>query len=251
MRAKNPSSTYIPRVAGLGTASVTCENIYCHSNGGTAYITTVAWGTAYGANRCSQCHGNAPGTGAHTAHAIGIHSDDIFNGSSGKLGNYSSPTVASAHGDETQSTTISCNICHYLTTEFSRNKYNSKCTSCHANDSRDSGRIYSTNAARGLKMHVNGSVELSFAPVQVKSKSQLRPSAFADYTAAGGYWTRNGGATSYKNGPAAYDVSISTLNTGTMWDGGNKRCSNVACHMAKPVDWNAGSLTCEACHSKL
>jgi predicted CxxxxCH...CXXCH cytochrome family protein len=100
-------------------------------------------------------------------------------------------------------------------------------------------------------MHVNGSVELSFAPVQVKSKSQLRPSAFADYTAAGGYWTRNGGATSYKNGPAAYDVSISTLNTGTMWDGGNKRCSNVACHMAKPVDWNAGSLTCEACHSKL
>lgn len=249
MRDLNPSGTYTPRVAGLGTASVTCENIYCHSNGLTAYMTTTAWTSTYGANRCSQCHGNAPGTGAHTAHAVGIHADDIFNGTSGKLGNYSSSLRSSAHGNATQSTTISCNICHYVTTEFTRNKYNSKCSTCHTDDAKEAGRIYATNATRGLKMHVNGAVELAFNPVQIRSKAQLRTASFTDYTAAGGYWTRNG--SNYKNGPAAYDIAISALNTITMWNGGTKTCSNVACHNAKPVTWNAGSLSCEACHSKL
>jgi predicted CxxxxCH...CXXCH cytochrome family protein len=98
-------------------------------------------------------------------------------------------------------------------------------------------------------MHVNGKLDMAFNPISVRSKAQLRTSAFADYTAAGGYWNRNG--SNYKNGAAAYDIAKSALDTTTMWNGGTKTCSNVACHMAKPVTWNAGSLTCEACHSKL
>ncbi|WP_237754300.1 CxxxxCH/CxxCH domain-containing protein [Geobacter sp. OR-1] len=251
MRSKNPSSTYTPTVGGaVGTNSVTCANIYCHSNGSTAYLTTTPWSSTYGADRCGKCHGNAPATGAHTAHAIGIHSDDIFNGTSGKLSNYSSSVRSSAHGNAAQATTISCNICHYVTTEFARNKYNSKCSFCHSDDSKEAGRIYATDTnSRGLKMHVNGKLEMAFNPIQVRSKAQLRTSAFADYTAAGGYWNRNG--SNYKNGPAAYDIAKSALDTTNMWNGGTKTCSNVACHMAKPVTWNAGSLTCEACHSKL
>jgi predicted CxxxxCH...CXXCH cytochrome family protein len=213
-------------------------------------MTTPAWNTQFGADRCSKCHGNAPASGAHSAHAVGIHSNNIFAGGEGKLGNYSSPLISSAHGDEGQSTTIGCNTCHYATTEFARNKYNAKCSACHTGDNRDAGRIYATDTAnRGLKMHVNGRLDLSLAPVQVKSKAQLRPVAFSDFSAAGGYWNRN--ASNYKNGSAAYDIAKSALNTATMWNGGTKTCSNVACHMARPVTWNAGKLTCNACHSRL
>jgi predicted CxxxxCH...CXXCH cytochrome family protein len=251
MRSKNPTSTYTPTIGGaVGTNSVTCANIYCHSNGSTAYTTSSAWSATYGADRCNRCHGNAPATGAHAAHAIGIHSDDIFNGTSGKLSNLSSSVRSSAHGNATQATTISCNICHFVTTEFARNKYNTKCSSCHSDDAKEAGRIYATDTnTRGLKMHVNGKLDMAFNPISVRSKAQLRTSAFADYTAAGGYWNRNG--SNYKNGAAAYDIAKSALDTTTMWNGGTKTCSNVACHMAKPVTWNAGSLTCEACHSKL
>jgi predicted CxxxxCH...CXXCH cytochrome family protein len=251
MRSKNPTSGSTPGLIGVvGTNTVQCANIYCHSDGGTTYTTTPAWNTQFGADRCSKCHGNAPASGAHSAHAVGIHSNNIFAGGEGKLGNYSSPLISSAHGDEGQSTTISCNICHYATTEFARNKYNAKCSACHSVDNRDAGRIYATDTAnRGLKMHVNGRLDLSLAPVQVKSKAQLRPVTFTDYTAAGGYWNRN--ASNYKNGSAAYDIAKSALDTATMWNGGTKTCSNVACHMAKPVTWNAGKLTCNSCHSKL
>ncbi|MBT0664888.1 CxxxxCH/CxxCH domain-containing protein [Geobacter pelophilus] len=251
MRFKNPTAGFTPGLVGsVGSNTVQCANIYCHSDGSTGYTTTAAWNTTYGADRCGNCHGNAPATGAHTKHAIGIHANNIFAGRADKLGNYSSPTISSAHGDDGQSTPISCNICHYATTEFARNKYDARCSACHTGDSRDAGRIYATSTAtRGLKMHVNGSLDIALAPVQVKSKAQIRPASFVDYTAAGGYWNRNAG--NYKNGPAAYDTAKTALSTGTMWNGTTKTCSNIACHMAKPVTWNAGRLGCNACHSKL
>jgi predicted CxxxxCH...CXXCH cytochrome family protein len=251
MRFKNPTAGFTPGLVGsVGTNTVQCANIYCHSDGGTGYTTTAAWNTTYGANRCGNCHGNAPATGAHSKHAVGIHYNNIFAGRADKLGNYSSPTISSAHGDDGQSTPISCNICHYATTEFARNKYDARCSGCHSGDSRDAGRIYATSTAtRGLKMHVNGRLDISLAPVQIKSKAQIRPVSFADYSAAGGYWNRNSG--NYKNGPAAYDTAKTALNTGTMWNGITKTCANIACHMAKPVTWNAGRLACNACHSRL
>jgi predicted CxxxxCH...CXXCH cytochrome family protein len=252
MRSKNPNSTYVPTVIGtVGSNTVQCANIYCHSDGGTSYATTSQWNQTIGVDRCNKCHGNAPATGAHAAHAVGIHYNNIFSGRDGKLGTYSSPTISSAHGDEGQSTTISCNICHYATTEFARNKYNASCSSCHTADSRDAGRIYATDTAnRGLKMHVNGRLDLSLAPIQVKSKAQLRPVAFAVYSAAGGFFDRNGG--NYKNGSAAFDTAKPAFTlSNTMWNGTTKTCSNIACHMAKPVTWSAGKLPCQACHSRL
>jgi predicted CxxxxCH...CXXCH cytochrome family protein len=234
----------VASISSIGNNNGTCANVYCHSDGKGNFITTTAWSTSYSTDRCAKCHGNAPATGAHTAHAIGIHADDIFNGRDGKLGFYSSSVRASAHGASSQATTISCNICHYNTTAYARNKSNSQCSSCHT-EADTTGMPRITN----LMNHVNGAVEVSFAPVNVVSKAQLRPVSFADYTAAGGYWTRSGGGTpNYKNGSAAYDTAKAQLSN-TMWSVGN--CSNIACHMGKTVNWNAGSLNCEACHSRL
>jgi predicted CxxxxCH...CXXCH cytochrome family protein len=228
-------------IGTVGSNSVTCANIYCHSDGKGNYIPTSAWSSTYGADRCSKCHGNAP-AGSHQAHAVGIHNDDVSNLVVGKLAASGAVGVSAGHGDSSQSTTIGCNICHVATTNYARNKYNSACTSCHTGgaDATEAGRI------TALNMHVNGTVDLSFyATTNIKTKAQLRPTSFADYTAAGGYWTR----TTYKTNATSVDTAKLALNN-TMYSGGN--CSNIACHNGKAVNWTTDAgKGCIICHTRL
>ncbi len=241
-------------------STLTCDNVYCHTNGYAANTNwnnvTPAWtGSFANADRCANCHGNSPnvtiaGSPAHTAHVVGIHADDIFSGVIGKLsagtGGTGGNTTAASHGSAVQATTINCNICHNTTVTYARNDRNPSCstTGCHATP---------TNMAQinNRANHVNGRVDVSFQNIAIVSKAQLRSVSFSDYTAAGGYWTRNGGATPhYKDGGLAYDTAKSALNTATMWNSTTDTCSNVACHMGKSVVWNS-TLTCQGCHSKL
>ncbi|KAF0220976.1 MAG: cytochrome C family, partial [Geobacteraceae bacterium] len=264
LRNKNVNITTVGKdVAGSGVktsgATVTCDNVYCHTN---AYATSTNWsnvtpawtGSFANADRCANCHGNSPsvgiaGSAAHAAHVVGIHSDDIFTGTSGKLtagtGGTGGNTTAVGHGSSVQATTINCNICHNATVTYARNDRNPSCsiTGCHAAP---------TNLAQinNRANHVNGKVDVSFQNVQIVSKAQLRKTSFDSYTAAGGYWTRNGGATPhYKDGGLAYDTAKAALNTSTMWNAG--ACSNIACHMGKTVNWNDTTVSCQSCHSKL
>lgn len=249
-------------VAGSGitktAGSLTCKNVYCHTNGYQANMnwtnTTPPWnGSFANADRCANCHGNSPSVGiagspAHVAHVVGIHADDIFKGSAGKLsagrGGTFGNTTSVSHGSATQATTLNCNICHNNTVTYAYNDKNSSCstTSCHAGGVK-------TAQINNRAFHVNGSVDVALNNISVVSKAQLRTASFNDYTAASGYWTRNGGATpNYKNGAAAFDTAKQPLNTSTMWNAGT--CSNIACHNGKQVNWNT-TLSCEGCHSKL
>jgi predicted CxxxxCH...CXXCH cytochrome family protein len=236
--------------------TLTCDNVYCHTNG---YATSTNWsnvtpawtGTFANADRCANCHGNSPSVGiagspAHAAHVVGIHSDDIFTGTTGKLaagrGGAFGNTTSVSHGSSVQATTINCNICHNTTVTYARNDRNSSCstTGCHTTFTK---LAQINNRAN----HVNGKVELAFAGVAVKSKAQLRDSAFADYTAAGGSWTRS----SYKAGAASFDTAKRALSN-TMYSGGN--CSNIACHNGRPVNWTSDvgkGKDCTICHSRL
>ena len=74
-------------------------------------------GTAarYTGDKCAACHGNSPATGAHAAHVVGIHADDIYSGTTGKLATAGAVGTSAGHGDPAQSTTLSCNICHNTT----------------------------------------------------------------------------------------------------------------------------------------
>ncbi len=233
-----------------------CANTYCHSDGSKAIApvsTTISWLSTFaaaGGDRCAKCHGNSPATNAHTAHVIGIHNDDVFDGRSGKLPTSGAKTVNAAHGAGNRATTIDCYICHVSVINVAGNDKNTYCVTCHTGAATvGSAKITS------LQPHVNGVSNVQFANTKIATKSQLRPGSFDSYTAASqGNWTRNRAyktyAATFANNTSAYDVTKLTLTgAGATFVGGN--CSNIACHAGKPVTWNATPLSCEACHTRL
>ena len=160
--------------------------------------------------------------------------------------------VRAGHGDPSQSTTMSCYLCHNSTISGAgtskRNKYsaNNACSTCHT--AADSGEaVYITN----LSSHVNGAINVNFASQVVRSKAQLRQSSFITYTSNAAGWYRTG---TYKTGTPSSDYAKNNLNTGT-FNAGN--CSNMACHPTSyvtPVNWatdNGKASACVMCHSKL
>lgn len=232
-----------------------CANAYCHSNGKGAYLATGAWNTPYTvSNRCTKCHGNSPNDVAHNAHKAGIHNDTLSQKTTnGLIAASGAPGVVSGHGDPAYSTTISCNICHNGTVTTSGNKYKTDCLACHsgtADTATNGGAIYLSN----LRNHVNGSVNVQFAAVTIKTRAQLRPESYGNYTgnATTNGWVRNAG--NYKTGLAAYESSKRVLNAGTAGFAG-ETCSNIVCHNGQGnsnprwvTDRGAG---CLLCHSKL
>ena len=243
LKAKNLTSAAYNAAAGV------CSGVYCHSNGQATptYAATPAWvGGTLGSDKCAACHGNSPTSGAHAAHTVGLHYDDIYNGVFGKYSAAAAVGKPAGHGDPSQSTTLSCNICHNSTVSVAYNDKNIACASCH-NGTRAAlkGNAAVTNRA----LHVNGARDLSFwTGGAIRSKAQLRDSVFSDYTAGGGFWTRNGG---YKTGAASYDSARSPLNS-SMYSAGS--CSNIACHNGRTVSWTADvgkGQDCVICHSRL
>jgi predicted CxxxxCH...CXXCH cytochrome family protein len=247
LKAKNAATAAVTVVTA--GSNVTCFGVYCHSNGQATptFATAPNWyGGALTGDKCAACHGNSPTSGAHTAHAVGIHYDDIYSGTTGKLAAAAAVGTSAGHGDPAQSTTLSCNICHNTTISVAYNDKNATCStaSCHDVAPRLKGNAVITNRA----LHVNGKTDLAFyTTAAVKSKAQLRADTFANYTAAGGFWTR----TTYKAGAASVDTAKTVLNN-TMYSAGN--CSNIACHMGKTVNWTSDvgkAKDCTICHSKL
>ncbi|HEY6872933.1 MAG TPA: CxxxxCH/CxxCH domain-containing protein, partial [Geobacteraceae bacterium] len=244
LKMKNYSAALIGTVRTGG--NVQCAGVYCHSDGRGGKNTTPLWNQTFaglGVDRCAQCHGNSPTSGAHAAHVVGIHYKDVFNGYSSKVPQTANTTVASSHGDPNQSTTLNCNVCHADTVTYARNSQNTACVSCHNGDGA-TGLAQIGNLAK----HVNGTVDIALTNVTLtKSKAQLRPVNFADYTAAGGFWSRNGG--NFKNGAAAFD-SAKTLSGAPSYDKPSTTCSNINCHMGNPVNWK-NKLECSDCHKVL
>ncbi len=235
-----PTATYIG-------GSKTCANVYCHGSGiGTPAKTTIGWALTFTGDRCAHCHDNSPSTGAHQSHKIGIHSDNIFNGTSGFL-KYSS-VGSVAHGIATQATTISCNICHASTVATGYNKASNSCSTvaCHGGDL--AARVALLDAPDGFKFHVNGKVDVSLKPIKIVSKAQIRDSSFTSYS---GLWTR----TTYKQGAGSFDTAKTALSN-TMWTAGAPglgSCANISCHnlrVGQSVTWNQ-TLQCVDCHSQL
>jgi predicted CxxxxCH...CXXCH cytochrome family protein len=248
MKSKTPSGATYTGTFSLTGSNVRCANVYCHSNGKNGFGNTSTWRYAYKpADRCTMCHGNAPSTGAHAQHAVGIHYDDISRLSFGKFSAAGITTKSAGHGDPLQSTTISCNTCHYGTTTFARNKYNSACSTstCHGNNNGSNTDALGAARITALNKHVNGTVEFLFYTSALRTKAQVRTASFPSYTAAG--WTRS----TYKVGVTSTDTSKKKLNSAT-YSGGN--CSNVACHNGNTINWTTtvpANQKCVNCHDRL
>jgi len=229
--------------AAYNSVTKTCTGVYCHSNGtaaSAATATTPAWGQTFanvGGDPCAKCHANSPtGTAAHGAHAVGIHYDNVYTGTIGTA--LAGSGAANAHGNATTSTTINCNTCHYNTVQKARNKNNTLCAACHSGDAASTTL---TGADLDKRHHiVNGTPEVSFAPGTVLSKAQLRDN-ITSVAELNNNWTRTNG---YKSAISS-DVSKATPT----YSSGS--CSSVSCHNGNAVSWNAGSLSCKACHTTL
>ncbi|WP_054692753.1 CxxxxCH/CxxCH domain c-type cytochrome [Geotalea toluenoxydans] len=240
-------------VGALMNGDKSCDLVYCHSDGKNAMVAgptgnghAPVWTTTFavlGGDRCTKCHGNSPQTAAHNAHQVGIHYDNIYNGTSGKLAAVN--TGSSSHGVAGQSTTITCNTCHYKTITASGNDQNTLCKTCHTGPTHLQGNA----AIADFSFHVNGRKEISFKPsLKVISKAQLRQTSFSNYS---GLWVRNGG--NYKNGVNAFDTAKTAL-TDTMWNSTAGNCSNISCHnlrVGETVNWTDTTISCQSCHSKL
>ncbi|WP_298268789.1 CxxxxCH/CxxCH domain-containing protein [Geobacter sp.] len=240
-------------IVGTSGISIKCTAVYCHSNGYTTsliYATTPDWyGGTFTGDRCANCHGNFPnstiagspahydvnnwlGSGQAGGHLVGIHSNNIYNGSTGLA--VAGSTGTSSHGLATTSTTISCNICHNTTVTVPYNDKSANCNGCHTGSPKGNAVIASAVT------HVNGSVDVKFMTVNIISKAQLRKAP------AG--WTRTG---TYKTS-GSFDTYSSSLS-GATYASGTKTCSNVACHFKQAIKWSGtgGRTTCQSCHTSL
>ncbi len=257
--AASASGGHLKALNGAWTYTASqCNNIYCHSNGykpGASYTfaLTPTWLGTFTGDRCAACHGNSPnsvpatqpGSPAHTAHAVGIHYDDIFNGVSKKLPQGGGSTVNAAHGRNNRSTTINCNICHSITVTTFANDQNSLCSSCHKVGGNPAPLVGNLAVADASK-HVNGLVDVNFINQKIATKAQVAPSAFSGYTAttAGG-WSRNKNI--YKTYTSGYDVTKAVLSASPAYSAAG--CA-VACHNNITVKWT-DSVTCTNCHTRL
>lgn len=255
LKSKNNVADDISGYTRTTGVSVTCAAAYCHSNGmatPTFYGASVDWYEAsYVGDKCARCHGNSPNTGgkvgssAHTAHLVGIHYEDIFNGASKKLPKSGGDLVNAAHGRNNRSTTINCNICHSLTVTSFFNDKNLTCSGCHNGTTapfKGDAMIADTSK------HVNGSVEVNFINQKIASKAQVAQAAFAAYTAAGsGGWSRNKNI--YKTYTSGYDVTKAALSASPAYSA-VAGCA-VACHSNNAILWTDTAVTCTNCHTRL
>lgn len=242
--------------------TLTCANVYCHSNGYTAapvYATTPDWyNGSFTGDRCANCHGNAPNSsiagsashynnnwlgtaGATGGHAIGIHATSIANSANftGVLTPGSSDPSSHGQTASVTPTTIGCNTCHYSVITTSANNGSAQCAGCHTLPATQA-----TATIADKSLHVNGSVAVSFRPTKLYSKAQLKDASFALFSSA--YMQRSNG---YK-ASNSFDTSKLNLNTGS-YAGNGGNCTTV-CHFNKPVRWdNVPAATCSSCHSSL
>lgn len=249
-----------------GPTDLTCETVYCHSNGRTDtlavgdYRQSPNWyGGTFAANRCGGCHDNPPqyagqshynGASAigndgksparETGHMLNIHARNTYVGNKGNgfLGFSSSGNKA--HGNAAVATTLACYVCHSgIVSSTQIDTYSMegtgsdfRCSSCHTPSTRT---IKQPGSIVNAGLHVNGSKNVAFAPINFKTKAQLSNVANAQG------WTRNG---NYKTADSfdSYDLSTST------WNAQTKTCM-TACHVLQPnIIWGA-QLKCVSCHA--
>jgi predicted CxxxxCH...CXXCH cytochrome family protein len=221
-----------------------CSQVYCHSDGNNdlgayGWNDSPEW-TAGTITTCNVCHNNQPTTNAHGVHVVGIHYDTIYDLAGGGLLAVDA-TAGSAHGNSATSTTVNCQTCHNNTVTSSANSGNSVCSACHSDTNTPA--TGDDNAVISGDVHVDGTPDVAFEAVTLRSKAQLRDN-ITDVADVNTYWNRN---TAYKSVAADHDNSKAALNPTASYS--SPTCSTVACHNGNAVNWNSGAITCDKCHT--
>ncbi|PNU19659.1 hypothetical protein C2E25_11180 [Geothermobacter hydrogeniphilus] len=244
-----PSSIKGKNDASAAYSGGTCSAIYCHSDGvnvaaGSSPDFLTGSFTNPNGDYCQNCHGNQPTTSSHPKHVIGIHSDDVYSGTTGKLAE--AGASGAGHGDVGTALTITCAVCHNSTVSQWYNGNNTACVSCHGSTGSATDKTVITSADLDKSFHVNGTKDVVFAPVNpLRSKAQVRNFTPGE-PELNNNWTRTNG---YKAGATSHDQGVK-LDTATMWTGTTKNCT-VTCHNGNPATWGATGASCDLCHNQL
>jgi predicted CxxxxCH...CXXCH cytochrome family protein len=239
----NGSLDMLP-AANYNSVAGTCSTNACHQDGqggapGFAPHWINGWAGDPTTDVCDNCHGNAPNSGAHDVHAMGIHSQDIYTGTSGLLA--ASGTIPSAHGDAGTSTVISCNTCHNATVDVWYNAYDSRCSSCHDTTNTSLGDNAMVVADKSI--HADGVKTVLFQNITFKSKAQLRDD-IASVPDVAATWQRTNG---YK-ADNSYDVGYNSLQ---LLDDYTDVTCTTSCHNKNDVTWTTPTGDCSVCHTGL
>lgn len=215
-----------------------CAGVYCHSSGGkdgnVTYARSPKWNREEKGSRCHECHDSPPlykntpqrpnghfNSYRGSGHLLGVHWDSV-SGHSKESFEYDTATQ------------MGCSTCHNGTVKKDTDtafvdpvKGLFTCSRCH--DLRD-GEI------ANYALHVNGRVDIQFAPLKVRTKAQMMMVPKG--------WVRHG-----KKGDAgSYDeanVSLSSVN----YNSEEKSCSNVSCHLGGEKVFWYDTVDCRDCHT--
>ncbi|TLM65613.1 MAG: CxxxxCH/CxxCH domain-containing protein [Deltaproteobacteria bacterium] len=255
LKLKNTNGPATPTY--LSRSSVTCNNVYCHSDAAGAtpsYKLTPNWYGGTVSGNCTDCHGNSPTTNAHARHAVGIHYDTLYDDdgvglmATAPTGKAASAGADAAHGNSLTSNTLGCQSCHNSTVAVAYNAANTLCGTCHSDTNTpvtgNEKAIISTTGST----HVNGLPDVVFATLTgFKSKSQLR-NDITTVAELNNSWGRNNGYKAVAG--TSFDAGKAVVPG---WNSGAKTCSTVDCHngIVTPA-WTSGSTgNCQACHTSL
>jgi hypothetical protein len=164
-------------------------------------------------------------------------------------------SLESSHGSATVATTMGCYVCHNTTasstsidtfgmmngTTAANSRFRCSSTNCH-DSATVSTRTTKAGAIANKANHVNGQINVAFAPVQFNMKAQLRTSL------AGTFNLQRSGT--YGQTVGSYDYIADLNATSGTYTTANKTCT-VACHMNQPVTWGDQNVTCMTCHTTL
>jgi predicted CxxxxCH...CXXCH cytochrome family protein len=254
LKAKNDDPQNFTQTEGV---SVTCSSTYCHSDGyssdGTGnqgtygYVTSPNWfvgqpSDTFVGDKCNDCHANQPTTSSHSLHAVGIHYKTLYTGTTNLMVTGSGDT--NSHGNSAYSTTINCHLCHNSTVTMSANAENSICSACHSDTNTPATGNDNMVIDGSSTVHVNGTPNVVFANVTMKSKAQIRDN-IATVTELSNNWTRD--AVGYK-AAGAFDQANSPLNAGSYSAG---TCSSIVCHNGYDATWTDTAKSCDYCHKEL
>jgi predicted CxxxxCH...CXXCH cytochrome family protein len=268
--------------AAYDRSTGTCSGVYCHSTGQKTptYKTTPSWSSATHL-ACNDCHDNPPryasGTaGSDTANTHLVMADDGW-----ELGHFSGlpgPWHSSKHGAQygpgDDSAPITCQSCHFETTDPANTApgsfyyldttgdyhlpggdatrltsaiyLNLQCTACH----KAGGAPVRSGKVLPLR-HVNGKRDIVFDPRSSLPALSWLPAAPNSPTKP--YWATAWNAAEFPSTGAWNGTTVSFDLTTASYDPATKTCANVGCHLVESrVVWGTnpvGWATCGNCHS--
>ncbi len=230
LKALNDSS------AGYDREKRKCNGVYCHSTGEREqyrFVVSPGWNREEKGSFCHECHDSPPAypgsekrPNGHfnvergSGHLLGIHWDSVKGHSEDSF-------------KDGTSSQMGCSTCHYGTVKEDRDTafvdtVNGlfTCVRCH----RLRDGLISNHS-----LHVNGKVDIEFAPVKFRSRAQM--------TATPEGWSRKGD----KGKKGSYDEAVASLAI-INYEPATHTCSNVPCHLeGERVKWS-DRVNCGNCH---